>query len=149
MLTLHASGGRAMLEAAVAAAAAAPRRPWLLGVTVLTSLDEADLAATGVAAAPGAQALRLAKLAVAAGLDGLVCSPLEIAGLRRALGPGPKIVVPGIRPGGGGDDQKRVMGPAEALALGADILVIGRPITRAPVPAEAAAAIARQLRPAA
>jgi orotidine-5'-phosphate decarboxylase len=146
MLTLHASGGRAMLEAAVAAAAAASRRPWLLGVTVLTSLDQADLAATGVDAAPDAQALRLAKLAVAAGLDGLVCSPLEIAGLRHALGQRPKIVVPGIRPDGGGDDQKRVMGPVEALALGADILVIGRLITRAPVPAVAAAAIARQLR---
>lgn len=146
MLTLHVSGGRTMLEAAVAAAIAASRRPWLLGVTVLTSLDGADLAAIGVSAAPDRQALLLAKLAVAAGMDGLVCSPLEIAGLRRALGQGPKIVVPGIRPEGGGDDQKRVLGPAEALALGADILVIGRPITRAPVPAEAAAAIARQLR---
>lgn len=149
MLTLHASGGRAMLEAAVTALAGAPHRPWLLGVTVLTSLDEADLAATGVAAAADVQALRLAKLAAAAGLDGVVCSPLEIASLRRALGSGPKIVVPGIRPTGGGDDQKRVMGPVEALAQGADILVIGRPITRAPVPAAAAEAIARQLRPAA
>ena len=149
MLTLHAAGGRAMLEAAVAAAAAARHRPWLLGVTVLTSLDAADLVATGVAAAPDEQALRLARLAVAAGLDGLVCSPLEIAGLRQALGPGPRIVVPGIRPAGGGDDQKRTMAPAQALALGADILVIGRPITRAQAPAMAAADLARQLRPAA
>ena len=146
MLTLHAAGGRAMLEAAEAAAVAAPRRPCLLGVTVLTSLDDGDLAATGVAAKLDAQVLRLARLAVAAGLGGVVCSPLEIAGLRRALGPGPRIVVPGIRPEGGGDDQKRVMGPTEALALGADILVIGRPITRAPIPTEAAAAIVRQLR---
>ena len=148
MLTLHTSGGRAMLEAAVAATAAADRRPLLLGVTVLTSLDEADLAATGVAASPDEQTLGLARLAMVAGLDGVVCSPLEIYALRRALGRGPRIVVPGIRPDAGGDDQKRVMGPVEALALGADFLVIGRPITRAPVPAVAAAAIAHQLRPA-
>jgi orotidine-5'-phosphate decarboxylase len=144
-LTLHASGGRAMLEAA----AAVPDRPALLGVTVLTSLDAADLAELGFTAGPDDQALRLARLAMAAGLDGLVCSPLEVAALRRALGPGPKIVVPGIRPAGAGDDQKRVMAPAEALALGADVLVIGRPITRAAAPAEAAAGIARGLRPAA
>jgi orotidine-5'-phosphate decarboxylase len=143
MLTLHASGGRAMLEAA----AAVPGRPALLGVTVLTSLDAADLAELGVAAGPDEQALRLARLATTAGLDGLVCSPLEIAALRKALGPAPKIVVPGIRPAEAGDDQKRVMAPAEALALGADVLVIGRPITRAPAPAEAAASIARGLRP--
>ena len=149
MLTLHASGGRAMLEAAAEAAAASPTPPWLLGVTVLTSLDAADLAAIGMAADPAGQALRLARLAVAAGLDGLVCSPHEIADLRRALGPGPKIVVPGIRAEAGGDDQKRTMAPADALAAGADILVIGRPITRAIAPADAAAALARQLRPAA
>ena len=149
MLTLHAAGGRAMLEAAVAAAAAARHRPWLLGVTVLTSLDAADLAAIGMAADPAGQALRLSRLAVAAGLDGLVCSPHEIAELRRALGAGPKIVVPGIRAEAGGDDQKRTMAPADALAAGADILVIGRPITRATAPADAAAALARQLRPAA
>ena len=93
--------------------------------------------------------MRLARLAVTTGLGGLVCSPFEIAPLRRALGSAPRVVVPGIRPAYAGDDQKRVMGPAEALALGADILVIGRPITRAPVPAEAAAGIARELRPAA
>jgi orotidine-5'-phosphate decarboxylase len=102
-----------------------------------------------MAADPAGQALRLARLAVAAGLDGLVCSPHEIAELRRALGPGPKIVVPGIRAEAGGDDQKRTMAPAEALAAGADILVIGRPITRAIAPVDAAAALARQLRPAA
>jgi orotidine-5'-phosphate decarboxylase len=149
MVSLHAAGGRAMLEASVAAAAAADRRPWLLAVTVLTSLDEGDLVATGVAAPPDRQVLRLAALAMAAGLDGLVCSPLEIGALRRALGREPKIVVPGIRPDGADDDQKRVMAPAEALGLGADILVIGRPITRAAEPARAAAAIARQLRRAA
>ncbi|MGD9511222.1 MAG: orotidine-5'-phosphate decarboxylase [Geminicoccaceae bacterium] len=144
-LTVHASGGRAMLEAA----ASVPGRPSLLGVTVLTSLDAADLAELGIVASPDQHALRLARLAVAAGLEGLVCSPLEIAALRHALGPVPKIVVPGIRPGDAGDDQKRVLAPAEALALGADLLVIGRPITRAPVPAEAAAGLVRGLRPAA
>ena len=149
MLTLHAAGGRAMLEAAVAAAAAAPKRPALLGVTVLTSLDAGDLVETGVAAPPHEQAVRLGRLAMAAGLDGLVCSPLEIAPLRRTLGPGPMIVVPGIRPAESGDDQKRVLAPTDALAAGADILVIGRPITRAPAPATAAAAISRGLRPAA
>ncbi|MFL5336298.1 MAG: orotidine-5'-phosphate decarboxylase [Geminicoccaceae bacterium] len=149
MLTLHASGGRAMLEAAADAAAGTGARPALLGVTVLTSLDETDLEDIGMAPAPAAQALRLAKLAVFSGLDGLVCSPHEILGLRRALGPAPKIVVPGIRPAEAADDQKRVMAPAEALALGADILVVGRPITRAPDPAVAAARLARGLRSAA
>ncbi|MFO1050500.1 MAG: orotidine 5'-phosphate decarboxylase / HUMPS family protein, partial [Geminicoccaceae bacterium] len=104
---------------------------------------------TGVAAPPQEQALRLGSLAMAAGLDGVVCSPLEIAPLRRALGPGPRIVVPGIRPAQSGDDQKRVLAPADALAAGADVLVIGRPITRAPAPAAAAAAIWHGLRPAA
>jgi orotidine-5'-phosphate decarboxylase len=149
MLTLHASGGRAMLEAAAAAAAGAACRPWLLGITVLTSLDAADLAATGIACAPDEQALRLARLAMDAGLDGLVCSPLEIAGLRQTLGPVPRIVVPGIRPAAGGDDQKRTMAPAQALALGADTPAIGRPITRAAAPATAAADLAHQLRSAA
>jgi orotidine-5'-phosphate decarboxylase len=145
MLTLHAAGGRAMLEAAAEAAAGASTRPLLLGVTVLTSLDGADLAATGVTAPLADHALELGRLAVAAGLDGLVCSAQEIAGLRRALGAGPKLVVPGIRPESAGDDQKRTMVPAEALALGADVLVIGRPITRAGSPAAAAAAIAGRL----
>ena len=145
MLTLHAAGGREMLEAATAAAAGAPTRLALLGVTVLTSLDEADLQATGVAAQPAEQVLRLGRLALDAGLSGLVCSPLEIATLRDALGGVPRLVVPGIRPSTGGDDQKRTMGPAEALTAGADILVIGRPITQAASPGEAAAAIARQL----
>ena len=149
MLTLHASGGRAMLEAAVAATTAAEAPPALLGVTVLTSLDATDLAEIGMAPEAAAQALHLARLAVASGLDGLVCSPHEIRGLRSAFGPAPRIVVPGIRPLEAADDQKRVMTPAEALAQGADLLVIGRPITRAPDPAAAAARIAAALRPAA
>ena len=149
MLTLHASGGRAMLEAAVAATTAAEAPPALLGVTVLTSLDATDLAEIGMAPEAAAQALHLARLAVASGLDGLVCSPHEIRGLRSAFGPAPRIVVPGIRPLEAADDQKRVMAPAEALARGADLLVIGRPITRALDPAAAAARIAAALRPAA
>jgi orotidine-5'-phosphate decarboxylase len=147
MLTLHAAGGRAMLEAATVAAASSG--PMLLGVTVLTSLDEQDLTAIGVTAPPDEQALRLGRLAIDAGLRGLVCSPMEIAALRRGIGPAPRLVVPGIRPAAAGDDQKRTMGPAEALALGADVLVIGRPITRAASPAAAAAAIAARLRKAA
>lgn len=141
MLTLHAAGGRAMLEAAVTAAGEVGERPLLLGVTVLTSLDRADLAAIGVDAAPPDHARRLGGLALAAGLDGLVCSAQEIELLRQAFGCGPRLVVPGIRPQAAADDQKRTMSPAQALALGADLLVVGRPITQAPVPAEAAAAL--------
>lgn len=146
LLTVHAGGGRAMLEAAVQAARAAPAPPRLLAVTVLTSLDAADLAATGVAGGPLDQAVRLAKLARAAGLDGVVCSPVEIAALREALGPEALIVVPGIRPAGAAAaDQKRVATPQEALARGADLLVIGRPITEAADPRAAALAIAAGL----
>jgi orotidine-5'-phosphate decarboxylase len=144
MLTVHAPGGPAMIEAARRAAdSAGVGRPMILGVTVLTSLGEADLAATGVADAPSAQVLRLARLAVAAGADGLVCSPVEVAMLRDALGPGPKLVVPGIRPAGSAiGDQARVMTPEQAVAAGADWIVVGRPITAAPDPGAAAAAIA-------
>lgn len=145
MLTLHAAGGRAMLEAAVEAASAATVKPWLLGVTVLTSLDAHDLAELGARETPGEQALRLGRLALAAGLDGLVCSPHEIGVLREAFGRAPKLVVPGLRPRASGDDQKRTMTPAEALAMGADILVVGRPITGAASPAEAAMAIVASL----
>lgn len=145
MLTLHAAGGRPMLEAAVEAAGAADRRPWLLGVTVLTSLDAGDLVATGIAAGPEDQALTLGRLTMDAGLDGIVASPREIAVLRHAFGPRPRLVIPGIRPATAGDDQKRTMGPAEALSLGADVLVIGRPITQAASPATAAAAVAAEL----
>lgn len=145
MLTLHVAGGRAMIEAAVEAAGVVAAPPRLLGITVLTSLDAGDLAATGIAASPEAQAVKLGRLGLETGLCGLVCSPREIAPLRAAFGRGPALVVPGIRPGAAGDDQKRTLGPKEALSLGADVLVIGRPITQAPSPAEAAAAIAREL----
>ncbi len=147
MLTLHAAGGAAMIAAArQAAEAAGEARPVLLAVTVLTSLDGAALAATGVIGTPAEQVLRLARLALAAGADGLVCSPLEVAMLRAALGPGPKLVVPGIRPAGAAvGDQARVMTPRAAVAAGADWIVIGRPITGAADPAAAAAAIAADL----
>jgi orotidine-5'-phosphate decarboxylase len=145
MLTLHAAGGRAMLEAAAEAAARAATKPWLLGVTVLTSLDAADLVTTGVFAPATEHAARLGALALDAGLDGLVCSPHEIVVLRQAFGARPRLVVPGIRPATVGDDQKRTMTPAQALALGADLLVVGRPITQAASPAAAAAAIASDL----
>lgn len=148
-MTLHASGGPAMLEAAAKAARAAAsgaKRPRLLAVTVLTSMDETDLEAIGVTAAPADQVLRLARLAKAAGLDGGVCSAHEIAVLRAALGPDFILMVPGIRPAGAAiGDQKRVMTPAAAIAAGADHLVIGRPITAAADPAAAARAIAAEL----
>jgi orotidine-5'-phosphate decarboxylase len=147
MLTLHAAGGPAMIAAARAAAdAAGEARPMLLAVTVLTSLDAATLADTGVSGGPVQQVLRLARLALEAGADGLVCSPQEVSRLRDAFGPGPSLVVPGIRPAGAAaDDQARTATPAEAVAAGADWLVIGRPITRAADPAGAARAIAAGL----
>jgi orotidine-5'-phosphate decarboxylase len=147
MLTIHASGGQAMIAAArEAAEAGGPARPMILAVTVLTSLGAADLAATGVAGGPAQQVLRLGRLAIEAGADGLVCSAHEVAPLRAALGAGVPLIVPGIRPAGAVvGDQKRVMTPREALAAGADWLVIGRPITGADDPAAAAAAIAAGL----
>jgi orotidine-5'-phosphate decarboxylase len=142
MLNLHVAGGPAMLRAAVEAAANLDPRPWLLGVTVLTSVDNRDLAAVGVAESLSAHVLRLADLTRACGLDGVICSPHEIAALRRRCGVGFKLVVPGIRPEGSAqDDQKRTMSPKAAAALGADVLVIGRPITGAPDPRAAALAI--------
>jgi orotidine-5'-phosphate decarboxylase len=147
MLTLHASGGTAMIEAARRAAddAVGPA-PLLLGVTVLTSLDATALAATGVAGGPRQQVLRLARLALAAGADGLVCSAREVAMLRDALGNAPVLVVPGIRPQGSPlGDQARAATPREAVEAGADWIVVGRPITGAADPAAAAAAIAAEL----
>ena len=146
LLTVHCAGGGAMMRAAAdtaAATAADPaRRTRIIGVTVLTSLDDADLAATGQAGPAADQARRLALLARESGLDGVVCSPHEVAMLRAECGPGFLLVVPGIRPAGAAlGDQKRVMTPADAIAAGADHLVIGRPITEAPDPAAAARAI--------
>jgi orotidine-5'-phosphate decarboxylase len=147
MLTVHAAGGPGMVAAARAAAEGlGGGRPLILAVTVLTSLGAADLAATGVAGGPAQQVLRLARLAIEAGADGLVCSAHEAAPLRDALGADVPLVVPGIRTAGSdAGDQKRVMTPAEAVAAGADWLVIGRPITGAADPAAAARAIAAGL----
>jgi orotidine-5'-phosphate decarboxylase len=147
MLTLHASGGSAMIGSVRRAAeAAGDARPKLLAVTVLTSLSATDLAETGVHGSPSEQVLRLARLALAAGADGLVCSPQEVAMLRRNLGAAALLVVPGIRPSGSASgDQARTLTPREAMAAGADWLVIGRPITDSPDPAEAATAIGRSM----
>jgi len=150
MLNVHASGGRAMLGAAreaVTRAAGASNSPLLIGVTVLTSLRAEDLAEIGIAAAPDAAALRLARLCAACGLDGVVCSAVEASALRRALGPAFRLVTPGIRlPGAAADDQARVVTPEAAIAGGADFLVIGRPITRAPDPLAELARINATLR---
>jgi len=144
LLTLHCSGGPAMLRAAVEARGA--RRLKLLGVTVLTSLDDKDLVATGQNGPVESQVRRLALLAKEAGLDGVVCSPQEVAMLRQACGPGFLLVVPGIRPAGAAvGDQKRVQTPRAAIEAGADYLVIGRPITEASDPAAAARTILAEL----
>jgi len=151
IVNVHAAGGAAMLRAAAEAAREAAEdleveRPWVIAVTVLTSLDEADLAAVGQQGPIEAQVLRLARLAQDCGLDGVVCSPREIAALRAACGPDFKLVVPGIRPAwAAAGDQKRIMTPAEALAAGADRLVIGRPITAADDPSAAVRRIAAEL----
>ena len=141
LLTVHASGGPAMLSAAAETVAALPRAPRLLAVTVLTSIDAAQMATIGLTASPAEHAFRLAKVAAAAGIQGLVCSPEEAAMMRRELRDA-ILVTPGIRPAGADiGDQKRIATPAAALADGADYLVIGRPITQATDPAAAFAAI--------
>ncbi len=150
MLTVHAAGGAAMLRAAADAAAEAAQPPLILGVTVLTSLDASDLAAIGVPGDVASQVKRLANLARQNNVRGLVCAASEIAMLRATFGNEMKLVVPGIRPAGGDvGDQKRVMTPVDALKLGADFLVIGRPITAAADPAQAAQAIADDIKAAA
>jgi len=142
ILTVHASGGRAMMEDAKAAA---PQGTKVVGVTVLTSLDGSDLAAVGLAEDPHEQVMRLTALARDAGLDGVVCSGNEVAAARK-IWPGGFFVVPGVRPAGGTiGDQKRVMTPRKALDAGASILVIGRPITQAADPDQAARDIAATL----
>jgi len=143
MMTIHASGGREMMaraaeEARRSAASAGRPGPVLLGVTVLTSLKGDDLAEVGMHSQVQEQVLRLAGLAKQAGLDGVVCSPQEIEALRKEFGRELVIVTPGIRPAwAAAQDQKRIMTPAEAVAKGADYLVIGRPVTAAPDPEEA------------
>ncbi|GBR47426.1 orotidine-5'-phosphate decarboxylase [Neokomagataea thailandica] len=150
LLTIHAAGGPAMIERAREALEAAypnsAERPTLLAVTVLTSMDEHALQEIGVSGSVEDQVLRLGKMAIASGADGLVCSSKEIIPLRQALGCQPTLVVPGIRPAGSAsDDQKRIMTPTDAARAGADWIVVGRPITRATHPAEAARAIQAEL----
>ena len=146
LLTLHAGGGEAMLRAAAKAASENPDSPRLLAVTVLTSIDAAQLKGIGVSATPAEQVLRLARLAEHSGIDGLVCSSEETALIRHELGANPFLVVPGIRPTGtDAGDQKRIATPDEAIARGASMLVVGRPITQAKCPAEAALAILNEI----
>lgn len=147
MLNVHAGGGATMMRAAAAAAReAGDGRPLVIGVTVLTSLGDDDLAAMGVSGTTADQVVRLGRLTQECGLDGVVCSAKEIVALRRACGPDFKLVVPGIRPSwASADDQRRIVTPKEALDLGADYLVIGRPITGAEDPGAAAARIAEEI----
>jgi len=135
-----------MMRAAAEAARTSERRAKIIAVTVLTSLEDRDLVEVGLSGTALAQAVRLAILAKETGLDGVVCSPHEIAAVRAACGSGFLIVTPGVRPAGGElGDQKRVMTPQDAVKAGADILVIGRPITAAPDPIQAARQIAADL----
>lgn len=143
MLTIHTSGGREMMKRAVEIARETAVKenkplPLILGVTVLTSLKDSDLEEIGFSSDSRNQVLRLARLAVEAGIEGIVCSPQELELLRASLGEKLRIITPGIRPAWAeAQDQKRIMTPGEAIKKGADFLVIGRPITRAPVPREA------------
>lgn len=146
IFNVHASGGAAMMRAALDAASKFQPRPKVIAVTVLTSLSDDDLASVGQSVPAGGQVTRLAKLAKMSGLDGVVCSPQEIRLVREACGPDFLIVTPGVRPAGADlADQRRVMTPVEAVSAGADILVIGRPITGAKDPAQAAKAIATEI----
>jgi orotidine-5'-phosphate decarboxylase len=146
MVTLHAAGGPAMLSAARAALDGIANPPELLAVTVLTSMDQAQVSAVGLSRSPAAQVELLARMGSEAGIRGFVCSPQEVATLRALTGPESTLVIPGIRPAGAAiGDQKRIATPAEALRLGASYLVVGRPITQAPDPAEAAEAILKEM----
>lgn len=145
-LTVHAAGGAEMLARAAAQAARAPRPLTILAVTLLTSLDAADLAAQGVAGSALDQVLRLARVAWSAGVRGFVASPAEARALRGALGPEALLVTPGIRPAGAAaGDQKRIATPASAIADGADLLVVGRPIRDAADPLAAAHAVVAEI----
>lgn len=146
LLTVHASGGSAMVRAAADAAALSGGATTIAAVTVLTSLDEADLRAVGLAGPALDAARRLAALAVAAGAGAVVCSPQEVVAVRTEVGPAITLITPGVRPRGSDPgDQRRVTTPAEALARGADLLVVGRPITASPDPSAAVRALAAQL----
>lgn len=146
MINVHASGGHAMIRAAREALAGFSDPPWLIAVTVLTSLDQETMRSIGLAASLEHTAFKLADLARSAGADGVVCSPLEAAAMRSRFGADFRLVTPGIRPlGAAPDDQSRIASPRSARAGGADYLVIGRPITRAGDPMAALAAINAEL----
>jgi orotidine-5'-phosphate decarboxylase len=146
MVNVHASGGRRMMTAAGEALAAFPRRPLLIGVTVLTSMSDEDLRELGYSESSHQRVLRLATLAADCGLDGVVCSALEAGALRAACGREFRLVTPGIRlAGDDAADQRRVVAPAEALAMGSDYLVIGRSITAAAEPLAALQRVHREL----
>jgi orotidine-5'-phosphate decarboxylase len=146
MLTVHASGGPAMLEAARNELEKLADPPQLLAVTVLTSIDAAQANALGIGRSPGEQVELLARMALGAGIEGFVCSPQEVEHLREIAGPEATLVIPGIRPAGAKiGDQKRVATPSEALRKGASYLVVGRPITHAADPAEAAEAVLKEM----
>ena len=146
MLNVHAAGGPAMLAAAKSALDGVANPPELLAVTVLTSMDAAALKASGVDRSPAHQVELLAKICLAAGIRGFVCSPQEVATLRALTGPEGVIVVPGIRPAGSeSGDQKRIATPAEAIRNGAGYLLVGRPITQAADPAVAAQAVLKEM----
>jgi len=146
LLTLHASGGAEMLEWANQARADHAPGLNLLAVTVLTSMNAAQLHALNIKTSPEEQVLHLAGLSLGAGVQGLVCSPLELPPLRQKYGPAPIIVTPGIRPAGSAvHEQKRIMTPRAAAAAGSSYIVVGRPILQAPSPAQAAQAIQAEL----
>lgn len=142
MVNVHALGGRRMMEAAREAVANSRHRPLLIAVTILTSLDGPELAEVGLAGEPLDNVLRLARLAEASGLDGVVCSPQEVATLREIVADGFRLVTPGVRPvGTAAGDQKRITTPEDAIRQGSSYLVVGRPITQAADPLAALAAI--------
>ncbi len=146
MLTVHAGGGPAMLTAARSALDGVTNPPELLAVTVLTSMDHAQCAAVGLGREPAEQVELLARMGIAAGVRGFVCSPQEVSAVRALTGPEGVLVIPGIRPAGAAvGDQKRIATPADALARGASYLVVGRPITQAADPARAAEAIVAEM----
>lgn len=148
MMTIHAAGGAAMMQAVATELRGkfGTAKPIVVGVTVLTSLDDEALREIGVNSSIDAQVLRMAKLAESSGLDGVVCSPREIQMIRGVVGRGFKIVTPGIRlPGQSLDDQQRTATPREALASGADYIVVGRAVTNAPNPREALEALLQGL----
>jgi orotidine-5'-phosphate decarboxylase len=146
MMTVHAGGGPAMLEAARGALEGIVNPPELLAVTMLTSMDAGQTRAIGLERSPAEQVALLGRMGLAAGMRGFVCSPQEVAALRALTGPGGILVVPGIRPAGAAaGDQKRIGTPADTLRAGASYLVVGRPITQAADPAAAALAIVAEM----